>query len=139
MVKVLIFSIRDMTCKELSHPNICCSVKFAFLLQVFYECVYALHLSGYVNSLRAVCSTLVAVDAVVGLSQFGNRTVVTDEDCAARFAVVGILRGKGHSSFVDALVEVAEYSGNVKSIGTRHAIFAGGAGDSGVAQQLLCC
>ena len=82
-------------------------------------------------------AAFVASYAVVGLSQLGYRAVVSYEEGAACFAVVGVLRGERHPAFVDALVEVYEYAGNVEPVGARHTVFAVVAGDGGVAQQLL--
>ena len=87
---VLFYSVGWSNC-FLPHPNICGLVKFAFLFQVLDESIYSFHLSGNVDILRTVLRTFVAACAVVGLSQFGHRTVVTDEERASRLAVGGVL------------------------------------------------
>ena len=112
-MEVLIFFVCRKSLFLLSHPDVSSGVKLTLLFQVLDESVDALHLSGDVNSLRTLRGADIAIDAVVGLSQLRNRTVVSNKECATRFAIVWILRCQWHAPLVYALVEVQQYSGNV--------------------------
>ena len=88
----LIYPYFGISKNRLSHPNICSLVKLTLLFQVLDESVDTLHLTGNVYPLRTVLCTFVTTDAMVGLSQFGHRAVVTDKECASCLAVGGVLR-----------------------------------------------
>jgi hypothetical protein len=64
--------------------------EFEFLFQPFGVLVYAAHFGGYVYALGAVWFARVALGAVVCLPQGWYGAVVSDQECAACFFVVGV-------------------------------------------------
>ena len=75
-----------------------------------------------VNALRAVGATLVAPDAMAGLTEFRHVAVITYKVGATGTAVVLVLRAFGNVSFVQAFVVVQQDGRDVYPVGARHTI-----------------
>lgn len=70
---------------------------------------------------------LATADAVTGLTQLGNRTVIAYKECTTSLAVLRIFLGVIVMIIVDTLVVVSKDGRNINAVGTWHAIFAVGA------------
>ena len=100
--------------------------------------VYALHLLGNVDALRAVYVALPATDAVVGLPETRHAAVVPHQERPTRLTVTLALRRGDDVALVHTLVVMQQHRRNVNAVGTRHAILAVVAWDSGILQHELC-
>ena len=69
-------------------------------------------------------NALFAADAVAGLANGRNGSVVTDKVGSAEFAVILLLCALCDLTFIDALVVMLEYSRNVNPVRARHAVLA---------------
>ena len=94
-------------CGYLSRPQVVgLVIKFLALLQRFHKLVDTAHLFRDIEALRTFLYTLVASDAMVGLTELGHRTVITDEVIPTKLPVVLVHRADRHTVFVDTLVEM---------------------------------
>jgi hypothetical protein len=77
-------------------------------------------------------ATLVASNAMIGLSKLRYTAIVSHEESTTCFAVILVLLAFGYVSFVDTLIIVYQNCRDIKAIRTRHTIFAIVAWDGGV-------
>ena len=94
------------------------------MLELFDEVVDALEFARDVNLLWAVGDALAALDAVVGLAEFGHTAVVADEECSTSLCVVRRLLTLWHVAFVHAFIIMYKYGRDVEAIRARHTIVA---------------
>ena len=86
--------------------------------------VYAMQFGGDVDSLRTMWSAPAATNAMACLPESGHRPVIAHKESASRLTEIMALGGCRCVPFVDALVIVGEYAGDVDPVGAWHAVFA---------------
>ena len=94
------------------------------MLKLLDVIVDAVQFIRNVDALRTVRNTLVASDAVTGLTESWHTAVVAYQKCLTGFALILGLRIFRNVSFVHTFVIVEQYSRNVETIWTWHAVFA---------------
>ena len=67
---------------------------------------------------------LIASDAMAGLAEFRNAPVVTHQERAACFPVIGVLLAGSNVPFVQAFVVMQKDGWNVDTVRAGHAILA---------------
>ena len=107
------------------------------MFQGLYKPVDTIHLLGDIDALRTFLHADATIGAMVGLTELGHRTVVTNEEGSTKFPIVRLHGADGHAVFVDAFVEMQKDAGNVDAIRTRHTILAIVAWDERIADKLL--
>lgn len=91
----------------------------------------------YVDGLRTMRGTLVASDAMTGLSQFRYTAVVAYKESASCFFVVFTCLALRNIPFVDTLVVMYENGRNIDAVWTGHAIFTVITGDGRILHHQL--
>ena len=94
------------------------------LLQLFYKIVDALQLLGDVDALLTMVHALAASDAMAGLTELGHTTVISHEESAAGFQILGVLTVFGDIALVHTFIVMQQHGRDVYAIRTRHAILA---------------
>ena len=66
-------------------------IKFLSLLQCFHKLVDTSHLFRDIDALRTLPDTLVTTHTMIGLTKFGYRTVITNQECPTEFPIILVL------------------------------------------------
>ena len=102
------------------------------LLQLLHKMVYAMQFVGNVYGLRAMRIALAASDAVTGLPQTGDTSVIANQESASCATVILALAVLRYISFIDTFIVMEQYGRDVNAIRAGHAILAIVAGDGRV-------
>ena len=107
------------------------------MLDGFHEIADSVQFFGDVDALGARADALATSDAVVGLSEFWHRAIVSDKESASGIIVCRVGFRFHHLVSAQAFIVVNQNAGYVDAIGARHTVFAIVARDGFVVHDLL--